>query len=217
MCFSAHASFIGSGLLFIIGSLTLLKVKNKSQLPVALIPYFFSIQQFSEGILWLILTNNILLGFSQIAMYTFLFFAFIFWPLWMPFSLYQIETHKKEKHLLIITFIIGLFVAGINSFYLIFYGAKATILSHHICYDINLESSIPTNLALLVYCIATVLPLFISSVKYVRQFAILITASLIIAYVAYIKFFTSVWCFFAAILSILVYWIINNLNKNIKN
>jgi hypothetical protein len=214
MCFSAQASFIASGALLFIGILTTIKVKSlraknitKKLIPLTLIPYFFGIQQFAEGMLWVILTNHTVLKFKNLAMYTFLFFAYIFWPLFMPFALINLETKAKEKKILFACLFLGVFVSGYNIFYLFYYGSQAHIESHHICYKIDL-TSLPTSIDLILYWAAAVLPFFISSVKYMRLLGISITVALIFTYVAYLKFFTSVWCFFGAILSVLVYLII---------
>jgi hypothetical protein len=215
MCFSAQASFIASGILLFIGILTSFKVKNKFQIPVALIPYFFSFQQFAEGFLWVILTNQIFLEFKSLATYTFLFFAFVFWPLWMPFALINVEKKSQRRKLLLASFAFGLLVSGYNLYNLFFYGSNAHIESHHICYNINI-STIPAHLDLILYWFAAVVPFFISSVRYMRLIGISVTLALIFTYIAYLKYFTSVWCFFGAILSIFVYWIIRNMNNTAK-
>lgn len=220
MCFSAQASFIASGVLLSIGILTSFKVKSldsardaRRLIPLTLIPIFFSIQQFAEGMLWVILTNQILVSFQSLAMYTFLFFAYIFWPIWMPFTLINLETNIKQKKLLLVSLAIGLLVSIGNTIYLLYYGAEVHIELHHICYNTDLRT-LPTNIALIIYYLATILPFFITSIKYMRYFGIAITLALIFTYIAYIKYFTSIWCFFGAALSIMVYWIICRLNKN---
>ncbi|MDR3647297.1 MAG: hypothetical protein P4L22_07175 [Candidatus Babeliales bacterium] len=208
MCFSAQASFIASGTLLLIASLTFKNVKSPKLIPLALIPVFFAIQQFAEGMLWVILTNETYLQFKNLAIYTFLFFAYIFWPLWMPFALLKIEPKERQQKLLLVSFGVGLLVSAYNLYYLLFYGAQAKVEAHHICYNIDL-TAIQSQIDLLLYWLASTLPFFISSVKYMRFLGIAITIALIFTYIAYIKFFTSVWCFFGAILSVFVYFIIS--------
>ena len=53
MCFSAGASFTASAVLAATGVTTLREVRSKRELPLALLPTIFSIQQFIEGLLWL--------------------------------------------------------------------------------------------------------------------------------------------------------------------
>ena len=52
MCFSASASFGASALLGVIGTVAVVKAKTTSQRLFAVIPFIFSIQQLTEGLLW---------------------------------------------------------------------------------------------------------------------------------------------------------------------
>ena len=52
MCFSATANFVGSGVLCVIGVVTLTKVKHRRELLFAALPSLFAIHQFIEGFVW---------------------------------------------------------------------------------------------------------------------------------------------------------------------
>ena len=58
MCFSAEASFIVGGALLFIGTSTIKKAHHKKDLPIALIPIIFALQQIIEGLLWIILKDG---------------------------------------------------------------------------------------------------------------------------------------------------------------
>ena len=51
MCFSAPASFIAGTALSAIGVAALRKTKSRSEVPFAMIPLLFGIQQVTEGVL----------------------------------------------------------------------------------------------------------------------------------------------------------------------
>ena len=53
MCFSATASFISGTALCVIGVATLKQTKAPAEIPFALIPLLFGIQQLTEGVIWL--------------------------------------------------------------------------------------------------------------------------------------------------------------------
>jgi hypothetical protein len=53
MCFSAAANFVGSGVLGVVGVVTLTKVKHRRELLFAALPTLFAIHQFIEGFVWL--------------------------------------------------------------------------------------------------------------------------------------------------------------------
>lgn len=50
MCFSATASFIASTTLCVIGVATLKNTKASDEVPFAMIPFIFGIQQLIEGV-----------------------------------------------------------------------------------------------------------------------------------------------------------------------
>ena len=55
ICFGPVASFTASGLLTSIGALILRNVQKKRELLFAAFPAIFALQQFIEGVLWLLL------------------------------------------------------------------------------------------------------------------------------------------------------------------
>ena len=59
MCFSATASFISGATLCVIGVATLKQTKAPAEVPIALIPLLFGIQQLTEGVIWLSFSQNI--------------------------------------------------------------------------------------------------------------------------------------------------------------
>jgi hypothetical protein len=84
MCFSASASFGAGVVLSAIGVVSIKKNQHKSQFLFASIPLLFAVQQFAEGILWLVLPNPEYASMQKHTTYVFLFFAQFFWPLWVP-------------------------------------------------------------------------------------------------------------------------------------
>ncbi|NLL89783.1 MAG: hypothetical protein GX226_01560, partial [Dehalococcoidales bacterium] len=49
---------------------------------------------------------------------------------------------------------------------------------------------------------------FISSVKRMWVFGVLIAVACIVTGIFFSQFLTSIWCFFAAVISVIVYWIL---------
>jgi hypothetical protein len=65
----------------------------------------------------------------------------------------------------------------------------------------------------IVYFIPTVLPALISSVDRMRLLGIIVLASYLVSNVFYQNYLVSVWCFFAAIISVVILVIILALRK----
>lgn len=200
MCFSATASFVGGAALAATGGLTLSKAKIKNELPLASVPLFFGIQQTVEGVIWISFGMPLL---STIMTYTYLFFAYVFWPVFVPVAVLLVETNPVRKNILRVLSLIGL-VLGAYLLYFIFTDpGKAHIVNQSIAYDYrHLYELLPLTLYILITCGSGL----ISSHKILNAFAIAALAAFFSTYWFYNITFISVWCFFAAILSVIIYW-----------
>jgi hypothetical protein len=223
MCFSAEASFTTAAVLSVVGSATLLKTQTSNIRPFAIIPLFFALQQALEGIVWVTLNaGDVTSLLHKIGVFGFLFFANLFWPLWIPGVIYRLEENQIRKKLLLGTFIIGIFVSAIFLLVWILLGRTAHSVDHHIVYKLLLRSSIGTDyirivevVMLVAYFMATVLPFFISSLPRMWILGLIVGIGSVVAYIFYSLAFVSVWCFFAAIASISIYFIVIQYNKTI--
>jgi hypothetical protein len=97
MCFSAAASFSVSGILLVAGIATLRQAKERKVVPFALIPLIFSVQQLTEGVLWIALQNPEYEGWRNAAAYVFMVFAQVVWPVWVPLSVLLLEKEEVRK------------------------------------------------------------------------------------------------------------------------
>ena len=206
MCFSAQASFGASAVLGIMGIYALHKAKLQERF-LALIPLLFAIQQACEGIVWITYANPAHQLITTIATYSFCFFAFFFWPIWIPITVLKMETHSAKKPFLYLLLILGAAVSSILVFSMLTSGIHTTVSCSHIKYDIFLPGILET-IGVVFYCLATILPLFISSKKWMPLFGILTLGSVAITYFFYTTYFASVWCFFAALLSGMIIWML---------
>ena len=130
MCFSAEASFGASIVLGGVGILTIRKVQVRSQILFACIPFIFSFQQFSEGVLWLALHNKGFAFLQPIATYTFLIFAQIVWPTWVPLSILLLEKAVRRKNILYVILGFGILCSVSLTYCFIFYDVHSEINAH---------------------------------------------------------------------------------------
>jgi len=91
MCFSATASFIAGVSLLVLGVATVKKTKRKAEIPFAMIPLLFGVQQIIEGMLWLSFRFDALL-LNVIMTYVFTLFSHVLWQICVPFSIGLMET-----------------------------------------------------------------------------------------------------------------------------
>lgn len=209
MCFSATASFTAGIVLSGIGIATLRKTHSRSQFMFASIPLIFSAQQLCEGVLWLAMTKPAYAELQAPFTFLFLFFAQVVWPIWVPLSILQLD--PKNKRRLAQKIMVG--VGGMLSLYLAFcilnFDIESSIVGHHIAYT----KDYPASLAIysgIFYVVATITPSFLSGYKHLWMLGTSILISYILAALFYEDSTVSVWCFFAAIISSTIYYILHH-------
>jgi hypothetical protein len=216
MCFSASASFGAGAVLTGIGAVSLKKVHNPSQIPFGSIPLLFAAQQISEGILWLTLKDGGSDSPEKFCTYTFLFFAQVVWPSWVPFAIFKLEPHGKRKIILKILLGLGLLVSLFLAYCLLSYPAEARISEKHIAYIQDYPIGHKPYLGIL-YILVTIAPCFISGIRRMWALGTAILISYLISLVLYTNYVISVWCFFASVISATVLATLYVLNKtNLK-
>jgi hypothetical protein len=211
MCFSATASFIASAFLGVAGVVAMRKVKTPSLFLFSGIPFFFSIQQLSEGFIWLSLKNPDFVGWQEIPMYIFLSFALIVWPILVPVSIMLPENNSKRKKFLKALSFSGIILSAIMRYCLLFGNVTASILSFRIHYAIDYPLNI-SQYSGLYYFIPTVIPLFVSSIKRMHLFGLTIFVSYVVTQIFFKENVVSVWCFFPAIISVAIILIVEKHN-----
>ncbi len=212
MCFSPEASFAGGIIISTIGIATILKVHKPSQIVFASIPIFFGIQQIMEGVLWLALPNPEYIGVQKWFTYLFLIMAEVLWPMMIPFSVLMMEENKKRKRILRILLLMGVALSLYYAFCLVSFNVSPEIKSYHIQYTDDFPKSLRL-VAFSIYVIASITPLFVSSIQRTRLLGILMFLSCLVTAIFFRYYLTSVWCFFAALISGVIYWILSDSKK----
>ena len=135
-------------------------------------------------------------------------------PYWFPFRFYS--WHKNRTRKKILWWLLGL-GAAVSFYYLyglIVYRAHAEISYMHINYKSNFQgtiSKIPTAF----YLIATLAPVFVSSVKRAYMLGIIIGLSALVSIIFFTECLISIWCFFGAVVSFIVYYTIRESHSKI--
>ena len=109
MCFSTVASFGAGALLTGAGVVAARSVdRPATQWAFAVIPFIFAVQQFTEGFVWLALSNDSFSGWKEPATYGFMFFAQGVWPVWVPFAMWKLEKDRWRRQILFTLFGLGI-------------------------------------------------------------------------------------------------------------
>lgn len=201
MCFSATASFTAGTALSAVGGLTLHKSRGKVELPLALVPLLFGIQQLIEGGLWLGLRNDLPMLRSW-ATYGFSMFSHVLWPIFVPFAILLVETRRRRRRAIGVFQVLGLGVGLYLLYFIVRYPVTARINDRSIFYD---SPHFFITGVLVTYLLATCVTGLFSSHRCINAFGVLTFVLAVAAYQVSVKTFVSVWCFFAAVLSLLIY------------
>jgi hypothetical protein len=222
MCFSASVSYSAAAVLVGTG-LYAVRQARRLQPPYlmwALVPVLFGLQQAFEGRVWQELDAGDAGAAVPYAL-GFHFFSHFLWLWWLPLSSYLVEpgqgkTGKLRKRVIGGCAIFGAFAGTLVYSVMLFHPEwmSVGIREHSITYDFSVpwRSSIhvPITPAAL-YALTILVPLLISSHKLIRIFGVLAALSSVLTSAAYGYAYVSVWCFFAAALSLYLVYMIRRL------
>ena len=130
------------------------------------------------------------------------FFSHVFWPIFIPFAIWMLEPNPPRRKLILYFQVTGLIVGFYLLYSLIKFSILSKVLGTHIAYEAP-HFYIVAVMAL--YLLSTCVSCMISSSRIVQIFGVLSFVTFIAAYFIHAATFVSVWCFFVAILSSIVY------------
>jgi hypothetical protein len=201
LCFSAAANFVGSGALAAIGVVTLTKVKHRNELLFATLPTLFAVHQFIEGFVWLGLDGMLSPAVTHNMAAAYMLYAQGLLPFLLPLSVLLFEPDAKSRRRMRPFLVLG----GATSLYILWaltaYPLQVYVRGNSIVY-IN-QATNNTAVAVL-YVIATCGSLFFSKVRPMIVFGAANLTILLIVMEVKRYAFTSLWCAYAAIASLII-------------
>ena len=201
MCFSATASFSAGALLLGIGALTLKSAKHPREWPFAAIPLLFAIQQLIEGVIWLTFSADAPL-LNTVMTHAYSFFSHVLWPVYLPVAVLMIEPHSGRRRTLTALVLAGSAVAIYLLYVLVAFPVVSRPTGQHVEYD---SPHFFAAAVMTLYLVSTTVSPLLSTLRGVKVFGALALLSFGAAYYFYATWFISVWCFFAALLSAVIY------------
>jgi hypothetical protein len=201
MCFSATANFVSSAALGAIGVVTLTKVKHRRELLFAALPTLFAVHQFIEGFVWLGLDGKLSPVVTHDMGAAFMLYAQGLLPFLLPLSVMLFEADVKSRRRMVPFLVLG----GATTLYILWaltaYPLQVYFKGNSIVY-IN-QATNNTAVALL-YVMATCGSLFFSKVRAMVIFGAATLAILLVVMEFKRYAFTSLWCAYAAIASVII-------------
>jgi len=201
LCFSATANFVGSGVLGAVGVVTLTKVRHRRELLFAALPTLFAVHQFIEGFVWLGLDGILTPAVTHDMGAAFMLYAQGLLPFLLPLSVLLFEADAKSRRLMLPFVVLGGGTALYMLWALTAFPLQLYVRGNSIVY-IN-QATNNTAVALL-YVIATCGSLFFSKIKMMVMFGTANLAILLVVMAFKRYAFTSLWCAYAAIASVII-------------
>lgn len=200
MCFSATASFTAGVGLLAIGAVTTSRINRPAELPFALIPVLFGVQQLIEGGLWLTFPVSAP-HINSVLTHLYSLFSHVLWPVYVPIAVLLIEPEMWRRKALMAIALAGAAVGLYLLYFLVTEPIISEVIGRHISYQ---SAHFYTPAVMTLYVLATCVSSFVSSCKTIRWFGAATFSALVTAYGFFDFWFISVWCFLAAILSMIV-------------
>ena len=201
MCFSATANFVGSGVLGTIGVVTLTKVKHRREILFAALPTLFAVHQFIQGFVWLGLDGILSPTVAHNMGAAFMLYAQGLLPFLLPLSVLLFEPNVKSRRRMLPFLALGAATALYILWALTAYPLQLYVRQISIVY-IN-QATNNTTVALF-YVIATCGSLFFSKIRMMVIFGVANLAILLIVMEVKRYAFTSLWCAYAAVASVII-------------
>jgi hypothetical protein len=192
---------VGSGVLGAVGVVTLTKVKHRREVLFAALPVLFAIHQFIEGFVWLGLDGILSPTVAHDMGAAFMLYAQGLLPFLLPLSVLLFEPDARSRRRMLPFLVIG----GGTTLYILWaltaYPLQLYVKGNSIVY-INQATNITTVAVL--YVIATCGSLFFSKLRMMVVFGVANLAILLIVMEVKRYAFTSLWCAYAAVASLII-------------
>ena len=211
MCFSATANFVGSAVLGGIGVATLTEVKHRRELLFAAMPCLFAVHQFIEGFVWLGLDGILSPTVTRNAGAAYVLYAQGLLPFLLPLSVLLLEPTLKLRRQMLPFTILGGALMLYMLWGLIAYPLQVSMQDNSIVY-VNIITT--TTLIAILYVIATCGSLFFSGFRDLITLAWLNLVGLLVVMLVKRYAFTSIWCAYAAIVSVIIYFFFRRSRSN---
>ncbi len=210
MCFSAEVSFTAAAILLPAGVAAVLRAykTDRRYIPIASLPVLFGLQQALEGAVWTSAGNQDMVAQFSLA---YMFFSWLAWPVWTPFSVYFLEPARRRP-LFVILAILGGILGGTQYFpYFVHENWLVTkFLGRAISYGSKelFDFIIGRPATYMLYVSFVIGPLLLSSHSNIRIFGLLVFSVLIVTYIFFAYAYISVFCFGGGIMSLYLVWMI---------
>lgn len=201
--FFAIANFTLSGAIAVIGILTLRKASTPNEVVFASLPLLFALHQFTEGFVWLGVSGLIEPRALHLAEGIYVFYAQGLLQFLVPLAIWLLEPSGVRKQLIFILMILGGVLTAYTMWGLSVEQTTVTLENNTLSYINPLTHN---KLFGSIYILTTCGSLMLSRSVSIQLFGWLNFIGLSAVYFIRPNAITSLWCFYAAVISVLLYF-----------
>lgn len=197
MCFSITADLVVGTALVPVAVATLREVKHWREVPFALLPTVFAVHQFIEAAVW---PNGVVSpGMANLAMRAYVFIALPLLPALVPWAILMLE--PRGARLRVAPFAaLGTVVSVYLAVVVLTEPVTVTKGPHALQYQTGVSDG---YVWAVLYVIAVIGPALMSGYRSIVVFGLANLVGLIVVAILYTQAFASLWCIYAAALSVL--------------
>jgi len=180
--------------------LSLREVKHRRELLFALLPTVFSVHQLIEVAIWARQDGDISAGAAHLAVFAYLFIALPLLPTLFGLSVLLLE--PQGARLRVAPFVaLGAVVSMYLAVVVLTHPIGVTPHPHCLAYQTGVQHEIVWAV---LYIVAVIGPALMSGYPSIVAFGVLNLVGLVVVAVLYYQAFASLWCIYAAVMSVLV-------------
>jgi Family of unknown function (DUF6629) len=202
VCFSPEADFVSAAAIGVVGVATLTKARSPREVPLAALPLAFAVHQFAEGFVWLSLQGRISPSVGDFALHVYVLYAWAMLPVVAPLAVALVEADDCRRRVMYGFVALGALVSGYLLWSIVHESVSARIVEHTIQYR---GVGGLAGLATFFYVVAICGTLLVSSHRRIVWFGVVNLVAVIAIVWIQADALTSLWCTWAAIVSVLIY------------
>ncbi len=199
MCFSPAGDLVGGAVVAAIGIDACLHVKGRTEnLAIAALPLLLGLHQIDETFVWWGLQGHVPTGIGHVAMWIYLVFALVVLPILVPILMMLLVTTRHRRRQILPFLAIGVGVSAVLLEAILVGHPSVKLGAYHLAYTIGLRHGVAV---IGLYIVATCGPLFVTGYRSIMWFGVANLGAVIVLALLCASGFTSLWCFYAALVS----------------
>jgi len=197
MCFSPTGDLVGGTLVVGIGIDACLHLKHRFEyVAIAALPIVLGLHQIDETLVWWWLQGHVDRSVGVVAMWIYLLFALVALPTIVPVVVYFFTPRSPRRTALAPFIALGVVVSGILLEAMLVGNPQARLGTYHVAYTIGLKHGVAI---IGLYIVATCGPLLASGFRPMQWFGVANLIAVVVLALLCASGFTSLWCFYAAL------------------